>query len=292
MDLTELLRRPEGKTLEFKLDLSSPERVLRTIVAFANTSGGVVLVGVEDRTRRVRGVTDALLLEERLANLIADNVSPRLVPEIEILPWRRTQVLAVQVHPGGGMPYYLSRLGLEGSVFVRVGSTNRRADRALIQEMRRFARSESFDEEPIPELDSEAIDFRAASESFSPVHRLKRQDLRTLRITAMHQGREVPTVGGLLLFGGGRLQRFPDAWIQAGRFEGTDRRGILDTTEILSLPVQAIEEAIAFVRKHTAREVVIGEVRHSNRWTIPPAALREAVINAVGIETTRSGARR
>ena len=59
MDLVELLRRPEGKTLEFKRDLSSPEGVLRTIVAFANTAGGVVLVGVEDRTRRVRGVEDA-----------------------------------------------------------------------------------------------------------------------------------------------------------------------------------------------------------------------------------------
>jgi hypothetical protein len=47
----------------------------------------------------VRGIAKPLDLEERLANLISDHVAPRLVPEIEIFPWRRTQVLAVQVHP-------------------------------------------------------------------------------------------------------------------------------------------------------------------------------------------------
>src|SRR5262245_32793732 len=99
MYLEEILRRPEGKTLEFKRDLSSPDGLIRSILSFANTAGGIVLVGVEDKTRRVSGITDPLLLEERLANLIADNILPRLVPEIEILPYRRTQVVSVQVYP-------------------------------------------------------------------------------------------------------------------------------------------------------------------------------------------------
>jgi predicted HTH transcriptional regulator len=58
VDLLELLKRPEGKTLEFKRDLSSPRGVLKSIVAFANTSGGVILLGVEDGTRNVRGGAD------------------------------------------------------------------------------------------------------------------------------------------------------------------------------------------------------------------------------------------
>ena len=56
MDLVELLKRPEGKTLEFKRDLPTSEAALKTIVAFANTAGGTLLVGVEDRSRHVRGV--------------------------------------------------------------------------------------------------------------------------------------------------------------------------------------------------------------------------------------------
>ena len=50
MDLIATLKRPEGKTLEFKRDLSSPRGIVRTVVAFANTAGGVLLVGVEDKT--------------------------------------------------------------------------------------------------------------------------------------------------------------------------------------------------------------------------------------------------
>ena len=283
MNLTELLARHEGKDQEFKQDLSSPDSVLRSIIAFANTSGGTVLIGVEDKTRRVRGLKDVLLEEERLTNLVSNQIEPRLVPEIEILSWRRTNVLVVHVYPSPSRPHYLKKLGLSEGVFVRVGSTNRRADSGLLEEMRRYARQESFDEQPLPELSSEAIDFRAASELFAPYRRLHRSDLRALRLLTKHQRRDVPTIGGLLLFGreADRQELFPDAWIKAGRFGGTDRRRILDSVEIRSAPVQAIEEVIAFVRKYLAREAVIGAVRRTEKWTLPAVALREAIINAV-----------
>ncbi|MDR7543022.1 MAG: helix-turn-helix domain-containing protein [Armatimonadota bacterium] len=281
MDLVELLKRPEGKTLEFKRELSAPDGALRTIVAFANTAGGTLLVGVENRTGHVRGVTEPLDLEERLANLISDQVTPRLVPEIEILPWRRTQVVAVRVHPSPSRPHYLKREGSDSGVYVRVGSTNRRADRELVEGLLRFARGETFDEQPMPDLDPEALDFRAASESFAPVREIRRRDLETLRLVTHHQGRKVPTVGGVLLFGRDRECHFPDAWIQAGRFRGTDRSRIDDRIEIRSHPVRAIEEAIAFVQKHGLHGAEIGAVRRRERWTLPPVAVREAVINAV-----------
>ena len=74
-----------------------------------------MLIGVEDRSRQVRGVTDPLDLEERLASLVSDRITPRLVPEM-------------------------------------------------------------------PGLDSEALDFRAASESFASFRKLVRRDLETLRL--------------------------------------------------------------------------------------------------------------
>lgn len=164
MDLLDALRRPEGKTLEFKPDLSSPEGLLRTVVAFANTAGGIVLVGVEDSTRHVRGVAEPLALEERIASLITDSIAPRLLPDLEVLSYRKTQVIAVQVHPSGLRPHHLIKAGVETGTYVRVGSTNRRADAALISEMQRFARGEAFDERAMPDVDSEAVSFRAASE--------------------------------------------------------------------------------------------------------------------------------
>ena len=98
--------------------------------------------------------------------------------------------------------------------------------------MRRSARAEAFGERAMPGLDSEAIDFRPASESFAAVRRLGKRDLDTLRLVTAHQGRQVPTAGGVLLFGRDRLRHFPDAWIQVGRFSGTDRARIADHAEL------------------------------------------------------------
>ncbi len=281
MDLVTILSRPEGKTLEFKRDLSSPEGVLKGIVAFANTSGGVMVLGVEDGTKKVKGIRDVLAEEERLANLIADSISPKLVPSMEVMPWRKTQVLAVEIYPSPSRPHYLNRLGPAEGVFVRVGSTNRRADSFLIEEMRRYNQVTSFDEQPIPDLYSEAIDFRAASEYFKPFRKLTPHALQSLRMTVSYQGRIVPTIGGLLLFGATRLNRFPDAWIQAGRFAGNDRRRILDSTEVRTYLPGAAEEAITFLRRHMTRKAVIGPVKRTELWTFPAIAVREAIMNAI-----------
>jgi ATP-dependent DNA helicase RecG len=85
VNLVELLKRNEGKTLECRRGLSSPDGILKTPVAFANTAGGVVFIGVEDESKHVRGVPD-VLAEEKLADLVSDSILPRLVPDIEVAP--------------------------------------------------------------------------------------------------------------------------------------------------------------------------------------------------------------
>ena len=120
----------------------------------------------------------------------------------------------------------------------------------------------------MPGLDSEALDFRAASESFAPVRTLARRDLETLRLVTDHQAHKVPTVGGMLLFGKDRERHVPDAWIQVGRFQGTDKSGILDRAEIHALPVRAIEAAIDFVHQHALHGAEIGPVSRSGGQSV------------------------
>lgn len=131
MKISEILPKPEGKTLEFKRDLSSPDGVLRSVVAFANTAGGTILIGVDDKTRQLRSVENCLDQEERLASLISDSIFPRLAPDLEIVSHRKAQVIAVQVYPSSLRPHYIKRDGEEAGAYVRVGSTNRKADRII-----------------------------------------------------------------------------------------------------------------------------------------------------------------
>ena len=85
MTVADYIKQGEGKTLEFKRDLSSPKNLLKTLVAFANTAGGRVIIGVDDISRLpVIGVENPLDEEERLCSLIADLIRPRLVPNVEM----------------------------------------------------------------------------------------------------------------------------------------------------------------------------------------------------------------
>jgi predicted HTH transcriptional regulator len=261
--------------------LSSPDGILKTLVAFANTAGGTVVIGVEDGSKNVRGVPEVLEAEERLASLVSDSICPRLVPDIEVVPWRNLNVIVVEVYPSNTRPHYLQRLGPESGVFLRVGSTNRRAETLQIEELKRWSRMDSFDEQAIPDLKSEAIDFRAASEFFAPYRKLTPKGWNTLRVTTEHQGRQVPTIGGLLLFGKDRFSRYPDAWIQAGRFAGSNRARLVDSADIRSLLPQAAEDAVAFARKHLTHESIIEGLRRQERWSVPLVAIREALINAI-----------
>lgn len=58
----------------------------------------------------------------------------------------------------------------------------------------------------MPDLDSEALDFRAASESFAPLRPIRNRNRKFLRLLTDYQSRKVPTVEGLLLFGRERTQ--------------------------------------------------------------------------------------
>ncbi len=281
MQLTSLLQRHEGKTLEFKRDLTSPANVLKTLVAFANSAGGVLVIGVEDRTRNVRGVSTPLDVQERLANIVATGITPPLMPAIELWPWRDKEVIVVEVFPSSSPPHHVNTEGVERGTYVRVGASNRPADESLRVELKRTARNESYDEIPVPTLSSEAIDFRAASELFAPVRKLKREDLESLRLLTRHQRRLVPTNGGILLFGVQREAVFPDAWVQVGRFSGTTRTSILDTGEIRDLPAIAVSKAAEFVQKHALRSFRIEGIRREEHWSIPLPAVREAIINAI-----------
>jgi predicted HTH transcriptional regulator len=134
---SQLITKPEGKTLEFKRDISSPRNILKTLVAFANTAGGRLIIGVEDDSKAVLGVENPLDEEERLCSLIADNIEPRLVPNVEMVSFEDKTLLIVEVYPSGSRPHWLKKEGAEEGVYVRLGSTNRKADRELIAELKR-----------------------------------------------------------------------------------------------------------------------------------------------------------
>ena len=278
MNIEELIKTSEGKQLEFKQDLSSVKPLLKTLVAFANTAGGRLIIGVDD-AGSVVGVEHPLDEEERICSLIADSITPRLVPNIELLTVDGKTILVVEVFLSGLRPHFLKSIGAENGVFVRLGSTNRQADTALIQELQRSVDGVVFDEMLMPDLLVEDLDLS----SLQPIvgNPADEHQLETLKLLGSHQGRKVPSKGAILLFGKERLVHFPDAWIQCGRFFGTEKIDIFDHIEINHPLPTAVDEVMLFLKKHAIRGADLSEIRRKDVWSIPLSILREVIINAL-----------
>ena len=232
----------------------------------------------------VVGVAVPLLVEERIANLVSEGIAPRVLPDIDMVPWRDRQVLVVTVYPGASRPYAVLAQGPEQGVYVRVGSTNRVADPQLIAELGRVARNESFDEQPMLGLTVANLDVPAVSATFHGRREIRTADLTSLRLVQECKGDLVPTVGGILLFGRDRERHFPDARMQLARFKGRSRSHLVEMAELHSRPDLIVDEALGFVKRNTSLRVTVRPEdprRRVETWQYPMAAVREALLNAV-----------
>lgn len=281
MMIEEILKHQEGKNLEFKENAKSLEKILNTVVAFSNTAGGRIVIGVEDKTLKIIGVDDAHRLEESISTAISDAIAPQIVPNIEILNWRDTNILLIEIFPGSQRPYYIKSKGDQRSTFVRIGSTNRLADSFMIESLRRTRLPTTFDEEVIAHSSLSDLDVSLVRDTFSHIKKINKKNLLTLGIASQDKGKEKATYGGMVLFGRNKERFLPDAWIQAGRFKGTDKVHILDSQQIVVPFVKAVDEVMNFIRKHLNVALVIGHIQHTEEWSIPQVAIRETVMNAI-----------
>lgn len=76
----------ESKNIEYKITLpDKSEKYMKTIVAFANTQGGKLIVGVDDKTHEIVGVENEILFQlmDGIANAVSDSCMPQIIPDIE-----------------------------------------------------------------------------------------------------------------------------------------------------------------------------------------------------------------
>lgn len=131
-DVKELIAEGEGTTIEFKRKLDNPEKIARSISAFANTEGGVILFGIDDNGS-VIGVESEKSVTEEILLAGAEFCDPPIEPEIESVSVRGKEVIVVTVPVSTEKPVYVS----DGSdtdngnskVYVRVNDKTMLASR-------------------------------------------------------------------------------------------------------------------------------------------------------------------
>jgi len=134
-DVLSCLAKGEGTRLEFKRKLPRDERAARTLCAFANTRGGLLLVGVTDRGR-VHGVHHPDDVCAKLQELSTRWLAPIVRVEIQVVEVHGPRVVACSVPFSRERPHAVSIPGGLIEFVVRVGASNRAADGATLRALR------------------------------------------------------------------------------------------------------------------------------------------------------------
>jgi predicted HTH transcriptional regulator len=135
-DVKAMIEEGEGFEIEFKRKISSPEKIARALIAFANTRGGCILFGVDDDGSIV-GVesekTEADLIEYAGQHFC----DPPVGTQLEIVPFNDKDVIVAIVEESEQKPHYLlSEDGEENKVFIRVHDNSVIASREVIKVLR------------------------------------------------------------------------------------------------------------------------------------------------------------
>lgn len=146
----------EGKNIEFKREIPKRhEKLLKDVIAFSNSTGGKIFIGIEDKTNEVIGIGEKnpFRLADDISNMIFDSCTPIIDPEITIQTLEGRTVVVVEVFPGRMRPYYLKSFGKEQGSYIRINGTSRPADDRKLKELELEGQKISYD--TLPEIDME-----------------------------------------------------------------------------------------------------------------------------------------
>ena len=277
----------ESKNIEYKVTLpDKSEKYMKTIVAFANTQGGKLIVGIDDKTHQVVGVESDTLFQtmDGIANAVSDSCVPQIIPDIEPQTVDGKTVIVVSVEAGKNRPYYLKSKGKDNGTYIRVAGTSRQAFPEKIKELEMEGARISWDEltcvgypvteEATDKLCQDIEKFR--KKAGMAEHSVKKEQLINWKILKQSEGQLLATNAYALL----TSDYFPFSKTQCAVFKGTDRAVFLDKREFIGPIYTQIEEAVDFVLRNIRLGATIDGLVRKERYELPPEAIREMIINA------------
>lgn len=293
MMLADEIRAGESANIELKAEVpKKSEKYIKSVVAFANTAGGKIIIGVDDESHEIIGVDkdEVFKIMDGITNTISDMCYPQIFPNIGIDTIDDKCIIVIEIYPGANRPYYIKSLGKEAGTFIRVSGTSRPADDAIIKDLELQGTNHSFDEmicvEQKYDADQadklciaikrymvEAVKTKSEKEKVKDV---TVQNLINWGIIKNLEGTLVPTNAFVLLTN----NTFPFAKIQCALFKGTERVVFIDKRDFSGPLYEQIEEAYEFVLKHINLGAEINGLVRTDVYELPPEAIREAIVNA------------
>lgn len=273
----QILQEGEGTFIEFKSSFSSS--LAKEIVAFANTAGGRIFIGVDDNNNAV-GASLTNDMRSRIQD-IGNSCTPRVPLQIESITYQAKEIIVVTIPESRDKPVQCG----EG-FFLREGANSQKMRRDEIfyyaqktgkiryetQLRTDFKYPRDFDETKFNNT-IKRIGITQTGEKEDILHNLGMGQLN---------GRFVINNAGILFFGKNKELYLRQAYITCVLYKGKDKVKILDRKDFRDDPVTDYENAIKFLQQHLRLEY---EIKNAGPRLeipeIPYEALREGVLNAI-----------
>ncbi len=260
----------ENRAIEFKREYV--EDIKNTVVAFANTAGGKVLIGVSD-DGSVYGVDDIDTVMLRASNAIRDAVRPdvTLFTEYSVDEVDGKSVVVISVQRGTARPYYLAGKGVrpEG-VFVRQGASTVPATETAILKMIRETSGDNYE-------DARSLNQQLSFEKTSAFFKKRNVEFGNVQKRSLKLTGEDGTYTNLALLLSGQCTHTTKLAV----FEGSKKSVFRDRRELTGSLLEQLEEAYSYIDGINRTRAEFSGLDRIDTRDYPQEAVREALLNAI-----------
>jgi len=246
--------------------------IRKDIIAFANTEGGVLYIGIND-DGSVAGVNDADDTMLRLAGSLKDSIAPDIMPFVQIRSLKKAHkiVVAVEVATGSARPYYLKDKGLKPSgVYVRRGTSSQPLSEDGIRDMIVESYGKSYET-------GRSLNQELTFNTFTKEMTVLELDCGEAQMRTLNMIGEDGLFTNLALL----LSDQCEHTLKIAIFQGTDDVIFRNHKEFTGSLLAQLEDGYAFLDKNIAVKTTINGLRRSEQRDYPMAAVREALLNAI-----------
>lgn len=260
----------ESEAVELK-EVVTPD-LKKEIVAFANTNGGTIYIGVQD-SGEIIGIDNADFVMQQISNSIRDSIRPdvSMFAIIELLQEDKKFFIKVTVSQGTKKPYYLSDKGLKPTgVYVRSGTTSAPASEDAIRMMIKMADGDSFEENR--SLVQELTFNRLEEELQKRGLEFTEVQMKNLGILSSDY---IYTNMGLLVSDQCKHS------IKFAIFQGTDKLVFKDRKELTGSLFAQLTDAYKTIDFYNGTKATFHDLLRTDERDYPEDAVREALLNAI-----------
>lgn len=260
----------EGKMIELKREYT--EDVKKTIVAFANSDGGTIYIGIGD-DGTVSGVTNADDTILRVTNASRDAIRPDVTLFIEcgIEVMDEKKVVVVVVNRGTACPYYIAQKGLhpEG-VYVRQGASTAPATETAILNMIKETSGDCFEK-------ARSLEQQLTFERTSAYFQKKEVAFAEQQKISLGLVGSDGTYTNLALLLSEQCQHT----IKLAVFEGSQKMLFKERREFAGSLLEQVEVVYGYMEHYNRTRAEFKGLDRIDRRDYPVEALREALLNAI-----------